>query len=95
MACSLLYLACFSIGLNMVPQVHARECFKRNARNSIMDMLMVFYWISAILVTLAFPLVLEQLRQFLFLAFGACAIVVLFITNAKVCENKAMCNSST
>ena len=84
-ACIMLFVISFAIGLGPIPFIYTAECFRQNARSSAMALSVLTNWTAGLLLTLIFPLMLGLVQQYVFLIFACCIGFALIIIITKVC----------
>jgi SP family facilitated glucose transporter-like MFS transporter 1 len=70
-ACILLFIVCFAVGLGPIPFLYTAEVFPQNARSTAMAVTTLVNWLSGLLLTIIFPLLLPLINQYVFVVFGA------------------------
>ena len=54
-ACILIFICFFAVGLGPVAFIYTAECFRNNARSAAMSVSIAINWTSSLLLTLFFP----------------------------------------
>jgi hypothetical protein len=67
-----------------VPFIFTAEVFPSEARSSAMALVTLVNWLACLLLTLAFPLLVVILRQFVFLIFAGIVSATLILVGFKV-----------
>jgi hypothetical protein len=83
-ACIVIFIICFAIGLGPIPFIYVAECFRQNSRSSAMAVCVTANWISALVLTLAFPFLHKLLKENVFLVFMFIIVVGLVVIILKV-----------
>jgi hypothetical protein len=68
-ACIVIFIICFAVGLGPIPFIYTAECFRQHERSSAMAVCVTTNWLSALLLTLLFPLLETMLKKFVFIVF--------------------------
>jgi SP family facilitated glucose transporter-like MFS transporter 1 len=83
-ACILLFIVCFAVGLGPIPFLYTAEVFPQNARSTAMAVTTLVNWLSGLLLTILFPLLSALINQYVFLVFGAVMVFTWFVLFFKV-----------
>lgn len=87
-ACIILFIVCFAVGLGPIPFVYVAECFRQDARSSALAICMFTNWMANLALTLSFPYLAIYLKQYVFLVFTVIVAFAVFVIFKKVPETK-------
>lgn len=68
-ACIILFICCFAVGLGPVPFIYATEVFPQDARGAALAACMTLNWISNLILSLSFEYLVKFLENYVFLVF--------------------------
>lgn len=69
-ACIILFICCFAVGLGPIPFIYATEVFPQEARGAALAACMTLNWISNLILSLTFEYMVKYLTNFTFLVFA-------------------------
>ncbi len=83
-ACILVFITAYALGLGPIPFIYVAESFGQNERASAMSAAVFINWLSAFILTSAFPLMQDALEQNVFFIFSAVIFIALLVIIKKV-----------
>ncbi|XP_057448895.1 monosaccharide-sensing protein 2-like isoform X2 [Lotus japonicus] len=89
--CVIVYESVFCMGIGIIPNIICAEIFPTNVRGICISLTSLTYWVCTLIVTLAFPYLLQLigLTGVFSLFVGGCIITLIFVY-LKVPETKGM-----
>jgi MFS family permease len=87
-ACIVLFIMCFAVGLGPIPYVYVAECFRQEARSAGLSICMFTNWTANLILTLTFTALTNTLNQYVFLVFALIVGIILTVVVLKVPETK-------
>lgn len=87
-ACIVLFIMCFAVGLGPIPFVYVAECFRQEARSAALSICMFANWTANLILTLTFNYLAAILKDYVFLVFVVIVIIALVVIVLKVPETK-------
>ena len=85
-ACIIIFIVCYAVGLGPIPFIYTAECFKQSERGPAVALCIFANWSSGLVLALAFPPLHALLHQFVFVVFMGIVAIGLVILTFKVCS---------
>ena len=83
-SCILMFVMFFTIGLGPTPFIHSVEGLKSSERGTALTVCTIANWISALVITIAFPIVSLFLEERTYLVLVFFAVILLLVVIFKV-----------
>lgn len=87
-ACVMIFICCFAIGLGPIPFIYVAECFRQDARSTALAVCMLVNWFANTLLTLTFPYLADLLTNYVFIVFAVIVGAAVLVIFKKVPETK-------
>jgi MFS family permease len=87
-ACILIFIVCFAIGLGPIPFLYTAEVFPQQARSTAMAITTLVNWLSGLLLTIIFPILMPIISQYVFIVFGCVMTFTWIVLFFKMPETK-------
>lgn len=91
-ACIILFICCFAVGLGPIPFIYATEVFPQEARGAALATCMTLNWISNLILSLTFEYMVKYLTNYTFLVFSVVvgASVIFLFKKLPETKNKSI-----
>lgn len=87
-ACIIIFIMCFAVGLGPIPFVYVAECFRQEARSTALAICMFTNWVANLILTLTFPYLAKLCGTYVFVVFTIIVAIAVVVIFKKVPETK-------
>lgn len=87
-ACIIIFIMCFAVGLGPIPFIYVAECFRQEARSTALAICMFTNWVANLVLTLTFPYLADLLQSYVFIVFTIIVGIAVVVIFKKVPETK-------